>query len=429
VRVLIIGTGKIGCGHLAPLFEDAGWQVAVAARAEATAAAIRAAGRWHVQPGDAPARTCTPAAAVAVGSAAFAEEVAAADLVCAAVGVGNVASLAPPLAEALRHRDRPLDVWVVENADCAPGLRSALADRGVDLGRVGVAGVVTSATVGHGSWRDAAAARTPAPPTFRGDGLGGLHVDACALRTPAPALPDVELTPHYRARLDEKLFVFNAGHAVCAYLGALRGHTTVAGAARDPMLRPLLVGCLLEARRAVLDLHPQLGEDVRGAVADALARYDDAELGDPIARVARDPIRKLGAGDRLVGPARLIADRTGVVPAHFALAIAGALLYPCEQDAEARELRGRLARDGLLATLRAVSGLEPGDPLTTAVEQRYRGFIFTPEGTLFPPVHTTDALLAPRIEPVPDPVPPPAAARTPARRLPAPTRILARGAA
>lgn len=390
MRVVIVGTGKIGCGALAPLFADAGWEVVMAARTAAGAQRIRASGGWSVQVTGAHggrARPVRVADAVAVDEDGLAAAVADADLVCVSVGVGNVAAVAAPLARALAGRRQPIDVWVVENADQAPVLRAALDATGQVLPPVGVAGAVASVAVGRGRWSPDGPV-----PCFVGDDVRTLWVDRTALRTAPPALPGVRLTGCYRARLIEKLYVFNAGHAVCAYLGALRGHACVPDAVEDPLLRPIVVGCLMESRRAVLAAHPGLdeGHGMNGAVTEALRRFADRALADPIERVARDPIRKLGPNDRLLGPAQLIRRATGRLPAHFALAIAGALLYPSDSDAQACTLRRILRRRGLVATLGQVCGLAAGDELTSAIEARYRGFIFTPEGTIFPPVHTSD---------------------------------------
>jgi mannitol-1-phosphate 5-dehydrogenase len=228
-------------------------------------------------------------------------------------------------------------------------------------------------------------------------------VDGTALLTPLPALPEVRATPHYSADLRAKLYVFNAGHAIVAYLGWLRRHRTIDAAIADPLLRPIVVGCLLESRKALLAVHPELGDDAHGPVAEALERYAEPELADPISRVARDPKRKLSPGDRLLGPAALIREATGQVPAHLALGVAGALLYRDPQDRQAEELRGALSSRGLRAVLSDVCGIGGDDHMGHAVEVRYRGFIFTPSEILFPPVHTTDALLAPRF---PEPVGP-----------------------
>ena len=48
-RVVIIGPGKIGCGYLAPLFAQAGWQVVLAARSPEVVGRIAAAGDFDVR--------------------------------------------------------------------------------------------------------------------------------------------------------------------------------------------------------------------------------------------------------------------------------------------------------------------------------------------------------------------------------------------
>nr|MBA2528494.1 hypothetical protein [Euzebyales bacterium] len=248
---------------------------------------------------------------------------------------------------------------------------------------------------------------------FVGDGVAELAVDGSALHNPVPLLRGVRATSQYRARLREKLYVFNAGHAVTAYLGWLRGHATVAEAIGDPFVRPIVVGGLLEARRALLSAYPTLARgtvdertDVHAPVVTALRRYADAELADPVTRVARDPLRKLRAGDRLLGPVQLIRQVGGAVPAHFTLGIAAGLLYgrgPREDaagDTQARELRGMLSTEGVMAVLGTVCGLDADDPVAEAVAERYRGFVFTADGVSFPPARPTGGDGAATVQPV-----------------------------
>ena len=416
MRVVIVGAGKIGCGYLAPLFADHGHEVVLGCRTAQSAARFAAAGHWRVRvtgPSGG-VRTVSGVRAVAVGSPSFRLAVAGADLVVVAVGVGNVAQLGPDLARALAARPAgdPIDVWVVENDDCAPVLErsvAAAAERqGVRLPPIGFASAVAWVTVGRGSWRD------PGTPEFVRDSADRLVVDARRLRTTVPAPGGVVTTSQYRARLDEKLYVFNAGHALCAYVGWLRGHETISSAVRDVLVRPIVAGCLLEARRAVLTAHPglaagsriQAAVDIHPQVADALRRYEDAQLADPITRVAREPLRKLQPTDRLIGPARLIRETTGHTPAHVALGVAAALLYGRGArevaDPQARELRGLLARHGVMAVLRDVCGLDSRDPLAQTVAARYRGFVFVDDGVMFPPVHAADSShsYARRLQPV-----------------------------
>lgn len=392
MNVVIIGPGRVGAGFLAPLFADAGWKVTFATRSARrtrqigrtrcyTATEVPAGGaastrrRWMLQ----------RPAAVTVGQADFTRAVGDADVICTAVGAGNVPALAEPLVDALTARQvtRPVGVWVAENADCATALeervRRMAGARGLALPPVGFAGAVASVAVARGSWEELT-------PDFVGDDARRLVVDARRVRGPAPDSPSVSFTSQYRAELTAKLHVFNAGHAMCAYLGWLRGHPDVARAAGDPVLRPKVVGAMLESRAAVLATYPQLGSDVAGPVADALARFSNPRLADPVARVARDPIRKLGPVDRLVGPLRAIHRATGAVPAYFPLGVAAALLFDHPDDRQAGELRTRLREAGVLAALSTISGLEPTDPLATAIADQYRGFVLgAGDTTVLPP--------------------------------------------
>lgn len=394
MRVLIIGSGRIGCGYLAPLFQSEGWDLVLATRTKKVARRIRKAAKFSARitrtgGWQGPRKiTMRPVGAVATSAGGFAHAVAEADLICTAVGVTAVDGLAEPLAHALaaRPRGRAIDVVTVENDDCAPrladGVERIARSAGVRLPPTGFAGGVATVAVARGDWRGKGAVR------FVGDGARGLIVDQTRLVAGRAFPSEVVLTPDYLPRLREKLYVFNAGHAICGYLGWLRGHRTVAEAVADPLLRPMVVGCLLEARRALLQAYPELGEEVRDPVAAVLERYADPELTDPLARVAREPIRKLAPHDRLLGPVALVRRALGVVPPYFSLAVAGALLYRGGDDPQALTLQSRLADEGVMAVLASVCGLEPDDPFAVSVAEHYRGFILAPKETIFPPAHS-----------------------------------------
>jgi hypothetical protein len=87
----------------------------------------------------------------------------------------------------------------------------------------------------------------------------------------------------------------------------------------------------------------------------------------------------------------MICRATGRVPPYFALAVAGALLYRCDDDEQSLWLRAELAREGVMAVIQRVCGLVPSDSFAQAIAARYRNFIITPTETLFPPVHLVDA--------------------------------------
>jgi mannitol-1-phosphate/altronate dehydrogenase len=92
-----------------------------------------------------------------------------------------------------------------------------------------------------------------------------------------------------------------------------------------------------------------------------LRRFRNPRLFDPIARVAREPLRKLGRGERLTGAAQL-ALYAGVRPVHLARGIQAALDYRNADDPDLALsiLRGAL---GAGEVLRMIADVGEHDPL------------------------------------------------------------------
>jgi mannitol-1-phosphate 5-dehydrogenase len=370
-HVVIIGPGKLGCGYLAPLFANAGWRPTLVARSPGRARRIRRSGAFHVHVTTTDERSSARFDVKPFGHTSFDAAIASADLVLTAVGVERVASLAPALTRALARRPhtRPLDVCVVENADVAPVLESAVereaqAD-GLTLPRLGFAGAIAYPIVARGDWDG------DCSPTFVRDGVDRLLVDSSRLVCPLPEVPGLLATSDYQARLHEKLYVFSAGHALCAYLGACCGYERLDEAVHDPVLRSTVRICLLEARLALEREYDALDGDGCASVDRAIHRYENRTLRDPIRRVARCPLRKLGPRGPLIGAAMLVRMVLGRVPPPFAVGVASALLYRDKADLQSWQLQQMLRRSGAAAVLRDVCGLESGDPFFRSVLVAY----------------------------------------------------------
>jgi mannitol-1-phosphate 5-dehydrogenase len=367
-QIVIIGAGKIGCGHLAALFHEAGWEVVLAARSPDVVTRINAAGSFVVRLTDGSVQEVA-VTAVMIGSVGFGAEVARADLVAASVGARNVSALGEPLARALAGRppDQPVDVWAVENGDAGPPLEAAVRGAATEpLPPVGFPGAISWRAVTTGDWK------TSPRPEFVSDPTRTLVVDAGRALCEIPAIDGIRGSTDYAGELMGKFLSFGAGHAMCAYLGILRGHGYIHEAAEDPLLRPLIQRSLQTSRRSFLSVEEASGEEVARTIEWILTRYGDAGLDDPLTRVARDPIRKLSPDGPLVGAAHLVHRVTGRVPGGFDRAIASALAYRNDADAQARQLREMLEQDGLAAVLKEVCGLEPEDALTREVTRLYR---------------------------------------------------------
>ena len=90
---------------------------------------------------------------------------------------------------------------------------------------------------------------------------------------------------------------------------------------------------------------------------------------DFIERNARDPLRKLGPDDRLVGSARLVLEY-GIKPDNLCIAIAAAIYYKSENDEFARELVRIRTEEGIDAVLENVCKLEPNGELGMLIKEK-----------------------------------------------------------
>ena len=129
---------------------------------------------------------------------------------------------------------------------------------------------------------------------------------------------------------EAKLYGHNATHALAAFAGALAGARRIADLATVPGALPFLRAAFLqESGEALVRKHA--GVDPlftrRGYTRyadDLLARMTNPYLLDTVERVGRDPARKLGWDDRLVGTMRLALNQ-GIEPRRYAFGAAAAL--------------------------------------------------------------------------------------------------------
>ncbi|PXY22568.1 mannitol dehydrogenase family protein [Prauserella muralis] len=146
-----------------------------------------------------------------------------------------------------------------------------------------------------------------------------------------------------------KLRLLNGTHSLLAYLGALRGHDTIAQAVADPDIAEAARG-LLE-RDALPTLAVPEGVDAPGYVADVLERFANPALRHRTTQVAMDGSQKLPL--RLLGTIRdrLAAGRT---PVYAARAVAAWMVYVAVgRDRDGRPLP---LEDPLADRLRAAAG-------------------------------------------------------------------------
>lgn len=372
--VVILGAGRTGRGLLAVIAARAGWGVTLVDRDPVLVARLTAAGTFPVtalRTVSVETEYITPELIADVASNDWHHAAAQARVIfCAVIGT-NLPAAGVSLAAALIARHAagvvaPLDVVVAENrAHSARVLRDAVAGalsaekspavRDAILSHVGfVEAMVLTTSLAPEAGHDPLLVRTQ--DFFR------LPCDADAFIAGDPGLPGLQLMPYFGHQLVRKLSTYNGINAVISYLGAERGHVYLADATRDAAIAPLARHAGDEASAALI---AEFGFDVAEQqrwCSDALAKFADIAIPDPIERNAADPARKLAIDDRLLCPA-LLALRHGIQPVALACGIAAALRYR-EAGATLLERYGTVA-----AALAATAGLAPDHPLIPLVER------------------------------------------------------------
>jgi fructuronate reductase len=158
--------------------------------------------------------------------------------------------------------------------------------------------------------------------------------DRFTARRPAWELAGAQLTDDVTPYELMKLRILNGSHSTLAYLGALRGHRTIADAVTDDGLREIATALIRD------DMIPTLaqpdGVDLVEYGDRVLARYANPGLRHTTVQIAMDGSQKLP--QRLVAPA-LAAIRAGRRPHAITLGLAAWMAYVATgRDRDGRSL-------------------------------------------------------------------------------------------
>lgn len=161
---------------------------------------------------------------------------------------------------------------------------------------------------------------------FLVEAFNRILVDQCAL----PGIDVFEAKSDLLPFEEAKLYGHNATHALIGYLAQARGIETMSDALSAPDLRAFARDAFLqESGGAIIVKHAGVDPlftpaGYKAYVEDLLVRMANPYLEDRVERIIRDPARKLGWDDRLVGTMRL-ALQAGIDPQRFASGAAAAL--------------------------------------------------------------------------------------------------------
>ena len=103
--------------------------------------------------------------------------------------------------------------------------------------------------------------------------------------------------------LTRKLYTYNAASCVLAYLGFLKGYTDYREAGRDPEILEKLDRNYEMTNSVLCEVYGYDPADQAEFAALSRSKFTSQTIVDTIDRNAREPQRKLKAGERIIGPA------------------------------------------------------------------------------------------------------------------------------
>jgi len=289
-----------------------------------------------------------------------------ADVICTAVGEGPLPMIAPAISKGLDARFKgdgdPIDIYLCENNLHAASIlkekvleSTAVNMRDILEKKAGFAGMVVARMVPTASDRFGIEDRLFAV----ADSYHKLIYDGSAVRGRRLPIEGMEPASNFTAVFERKLYTLNMVHAALAYLGYLKGYSYVHEPFGDSQLNPIIEKAMDEISEGLLkkyDRDLDRGQQ-NEIIKDTKIRFGNPLLLDPVTRVARDPLRKLGPKDRLIGSAGLCMEQD-IFPENISHICGAALNYDYANDRRAVELKKMIEEKGIEKILKKVTGLD-----------------------------------------------------------------------
>ena len=359
------GAGNIGRGFIGQTFSDAGYKVGFVDINMEVINALNEKGEYPVNIVTSDNNTEKTVKNVygidGKNVELVSDEIAGCDIMATAIGVNVLKFIASPIAKGIEKRansdGKPLNIIICENLigadEYLKGLIKAeipaltdFIDRKVGFIEASIGRMVPVMT-------DEKKAGNPLRVYVEPYNI--LPVDKAAFKGEIPQ--DVSnlypFTP-FNLFIQRKLFMHNMSHALCAYLGYLRGYEYIYRAVDDFDIRYCAFRALTSSALAIAKENGVETEGLLSHAENLLYRFTNTALADTVERVGKDTKRKLGSNDRLIGALKL-CEKHGVDGSYICVGIAAGMLFASETDAASKELCDFAAENGVKDTLKKYS--------------------------------------------------------------------------
>ena len=376
-KAIQFGAGNIGRGFIGALLSNAGYHVVFADINEQMINELNEKKSYqiHILDLEKSVETITNVSGCLSNGTDIVDEIVSADIITTAVGPNVLKFIAPTIAQGIEARRTAgggsLNIIACENM---VGATSHLQEQVLThLSEEGKAFAEE-----HVGFANCSVDRIVPP--FQGDSILDVGVEAFhewiveepKLKGGTPNIEGMKLTDNLVAYVQRKLFTLNTGHAITAYIGFLKGLETIDQSIQDESVRAIVRPAMEESGAALVQKHGFDADEHAKYIDKIETRFKNPYIRDEVIRVGREPLRKLGQADRLVGPVK-IATEFDLSRDHLLKGIAAAFHYDNTADPQSAELQGRIQAEGFGPVVSDVTGFakdsEDYNKVLTAYEE------------------------------------------------------------
>jgi len=346
---VMYGAGNIGRGFIGQVFHDSGFEVVFIDVNRDVVDSLNEYNSYTqviVEDNNTENRKITGVRAVdGNDKEAVTREIAECEIMAVSLGAAVLPYISPIIANGLKLRTGSLNILVCENLIHAPDvLRKYISEHLDDYSVLNQVGFVGT-TIGRMVPVIPESLRINDPTLIMVEKFCMLPIDRDAVVQPMPELEYTVPCSPFALEEGKKLYIHNMGHAISAYFGFLQGYNYIWQAMDDKIIHNRVNKAMTATSEA---LAGKYNADITGLYEykdDLIRRFGNKGLGDTIARVGGDPLRKLSPGDRLIGAVDLCKEQK-INYDPILSGIAAALKFNVPNDPSSDRLHGYIKNKG-----------------------------------------------------------------------------------
>lgn len=372
--LVIFGAGMTGRGQIAQLAYESGWNITFVDKDSQLIDTLNSSGSYVVKLLSEHPRDIIISGfkAIKLGDELdVAESIAKSDMVITSVLPNNLSGVAPVLAKGLRLRlidgyKKPLNIIAAENMNNGSTKLWTLTSKYLSFQeqqKYGFAYGFPNSMIAR------VVPRSSNPLVIIAEDYNEWTADLNSRVGTPPEINGLEWVNNQEARLKRKLYIHNTGHAVCAYLGMIKGYKFIHESAQDSWILSYTKKAMEESGKAIIKEYGFDELKIKEYIESLLKRLPISSLPDSIDRVVREPIRKLSANDRFLGPL-MLCEKYHMQRDGICLGIAGLLASEIKDD-EGSRLTAIIREKGPVNAITEVSGYVPNYESSKLIKEHY----------------------------------------------------------